>query len=169
MVFIVGSVTENPGIEVRPVSRRTPRSTDGPEVIRLSVSTEPLTADAMTQQSKIAAALVKAGIRNPDAWAVAGVHYPEAGPEGDTEADKASGLLANGSRETKSPEPEAEARLTPALVLMKGPEDAPFLISWRSQRELGKAYLWQAMVMLGGGTILTLATLYLLLLKIHLL
>lgn len=169
MVFIVGSVTENPGIEVRPVSRRTPRSTDGPEVIRLSVSTEPLTADAMTQQSKIAAALVKAGIRNPDAWAVAGVHYPEAGPEGDTEADKASGLLANGSRETNSPEPVAEARLTPALVLMKGPEDAPFLISWRSQRELGKAYLWQAMVMLGGGTILTLATLYLLLLKMHLL
>jgi len=57
----------------------------------------------------------------------------------------------------------------PALVLMKGPEDAPFLISWRSRRELGRAYVWQFAVMLCGGTVLTLAGLYVLLLKMHLL
>jgi hypothetical protein len=169
VVFIAGTVTENPGVEVRAVSHRTLPRMDAPEVIQLSVSTEPLTADAMTQQSKIAAALVKAGIRNPDAWAAAGVRYPDAGPERDIEDRKASGVLTTGNRETKSREPEAEPRLTPALVLMKGPKDAPFLISWRSQRELGRTSVWQSAVMLCGGAVLTLAGLCVLLLKMHLL
>jgi hypothetical protein len=52
---------------------------------------------------------------------------------------------------------------------MKNPEDTPFLISWRSQRELGRAYVWQSTVMLCGGAILTLAGLCVLLLKMHLL
>lgn len=132
-------------------------------MIRLSVSTEPLTIDAMTQQSKIAAALVKAGIAKPDAWAVAGLPYPEA----DSENRKATGPLPNEDRGTKSREPQAEPRFTPALVLMKGPEDAPFVISWRSQRERGRAYIRQSALMLCGGTVLTLAGLYLFLLKTH--
>jgi hypothetical protein len=174
VVFIAGTVTENPGVEVRPVSHRTedtppPRRTDAPEVIRLSVSTEPLTADAMTQQSKIAAALVKAGIRNPNAWDAAGVLCPETSRWGDTEAREPSEPLANGKREIQRPEPQSEPRLASALVLMKGSEDAPFLISWRSRRELGRAYVWQSAVLLCGGTVLTLAGLYALLLKMHLL
>jgi hypothetical protein len=174
IVFIAGTVIENPGIEVHPVSHRTegtpqPRRTDAPEVIRLSVSTEPRTADAMTQQSKIAAALVKAGIQNPNAWDAAGALRPETSLPGDTEACEPSGPLVNGKREIQPPEPQSEPRLTPALVLMKGSEDAPFLISWRSRRELGRAYAWQSAVMLCGGTVLTLAGLYVFLLKMHLL
>lgn len=123
----------------------------------------------MTQQSKIAAALVKAGIRKPDAWAAAGVLSPETSPEDDTENRKSTGLLTNGNQETNSPEFEAEPAFTPALVLMKGPEDAPFLIFWRSQRELGRPYIWQSALILGGGTVLTLSGLYVLLQKMHLL
>jgi E3 ubiquitin ligase len=168
IVFIAGTVTENPGIEVCPVSHRTegtppPRHMDAPEVIRLSVSTEPLTADAMTQQSKIAAALVKAGIQSPNAWDAAGVPRPETSLRGDIEAREPSELLPNGEREIQRPEPQSEPHLTPALVLMKGSEDSPFLISWRSRRELGRAYVWQSAVMLCGGTVLTLAGLYVLL------
>ena len=182
-VFIAGTVTENPGVEVRPVSHRTEDTrrparpedtpqidqTDAPEVIRLSVSTEPRTAEAMTQQAKIAAALVKAGIRNPNAWAAAGVLYPKASREGDTEACEPSEPLESGQREIQPREPRSETRLTPALILMKGPKDAPFLISWRSQRELSGAHRWQSAVMLGGGALLTLAGLYVLLVKMHLL
>lgn len=142
-VFIAGTVTENPGVEVRAIAHQTLPRTDAREVIRLSVGTEPLTMDAMTQQSKIAAALVKAGIRNPNAWAAAGLDYPATSRESDTE--------------TKLSEPDAQSHRAPSLVLMKGPEDAPFLISWRSQRELGRAYLWQTAVMVAGGSVLTLA------------
>ncbi|HEX9111569.1 MAG TPA: GIDE domain-containing protein [Terriglobales bacterium] len=174
IVFVAGTVTENPGIEVRPVSHRTEgtpqlRRTDAPEVIRLSVSAEPRTGDAMTQQSKIAAALVKAGIQSPNAWDAAGVPRPETSLRGDTEAREPSELLANGKREIQRPEPQSKPRLTPAFVLMKGSEDATFLISWRSRRELGKAYVWQSALMLCGGTVLTLAGLYVLLLKMPLL
>jgi hypothetical protein len=165
IVFIAGTVTDNPGIEVRTVSHGTLPCLDAPEVIRLSVSTEALTIDAMTQRSKITAALVKAGIGKPDAWAAAGVPHPEA----DTENRKATGPLPNEDRGTKSREPQADPPFTPALVLMKGPEDAPFVISWRSQRERGRAYIWQSALMLCGGTVLTLAGLHLFLLKTHLL
>jgi hypothetical protein len=180
IVFVAGTVTENPGVEVRPVPQRTkdgrrpawredtPQSdrADAPEVIRLSVSTEPATADAMTQQAKIAAALVKAGIRNPDAWAAAGVPYPEASRTGDGDSREQREPLAGGRPEMQ---PASETRITPARVLMKGPADAPFLISWRSQRELGGAYLCQSAVMLFSGTVLTLAGLYVLMVKMHLL
>jgi hypothetical protein len=174
IVFVAGTVTENPSVEVRPVSRRTegtpqPRRTDAPEVIRLSVSTEPLTADAMTQQSKIAAALVKAGVQSPNAWDAAGVPCPKTNLQGDTDAREPGEPLANGKREIQPSKSQSEPCLTPALVLMKGSEDAPFLISWRGRRELGRAYVWQSAVMLCGGTVLTLAGLYVLLLKVHLL
>jgi hypothetical protein len=123
----------------------------------------------MTQQSKISAALIKAGIRNPDAWAVAGVPYPDAGPEGDAEAPEPSNPPTNGNRGIQPPQPQCDPRLAPALVLMKGPEDAPFLISWRSQRELGGPYVWESAVAICGGAVLTLAGLYMLLLAMHLL
>jgi len=161
-IFVAGTVTENPGVEVRPISHSREdtfvpgrlestgqlRGADTPEVIRLSVSTAPQTADAMTQQSRIAAALVKARIQSPDAWAAAGVPYPETGRGGE-----ASDPPLNGKREA----PPSEPSLMPALVLMKGPEGTPFRISWRSLQELGRAYVWQSALMLGVGTALAFA------------
>jgi E3 ubiquitin ligase len=169
IVFVAGTVAENPGIELRPVSRRTDgaqqlRRADAPEVIRLSVTAEPVPADAMTQQSKIAAALVKAGIQKPNAWDAAGVPCPEASLGVHTEAREFREVLANGKREPQGTEPQSATPRTPALVLMKGAEDALFQISWRSRREIGRAYVWQSAVMLCGGTVLMLAGLYALLL-----
>ena len=177
VVFIAGTVTENPGVEVRSIRRdgrgsvqpaadsRQIQSTDAPEVIRLSVRTEPLTAESMTLQSKISAALVKAGIRNPDAWAAAGVPYPESSPEGDPDVLEPSEPSASGKQGMAPADSQAEPRHIPALVLMKGPEDTPFQISWRSRREPGKNHVWQSALMLGAGAVLTFAGLYGLLLE----
>ena len=43
------------------------------EVVRLPSGSSPMKSSEMTQQQKIAAALVKAGITSPAAWSVAGV------------------------------------------------------------------------------------------------
>ena len=170
VVFSMGTITEDPRAEVRPVRQeaegvRGPaepagtsqlRGTDAPEVIRLPVSTEPLKADAMTQQAKISAALIKAG----HAWP-ADILFPKPDPE------RAS--AANGKRAVQQPAPQSAPHLPSARVLMKGQKEAPFLISWRSQRELSRPCIWRSAVMLSGGTVLTLAGLYALLLKMHLL
>src|SRR2546425_13042142 len=73
-------MSEYPGIGVRPFPLPVERNnlvltSVVPEVIRLS---EPGNSSApvdMTQQSKIAAALTKAGITNAAAWTAAGVPY----------------------------------------------------------------------------------------------
>jgi E3 ubiquitin ligase len=168
VVFVAGAVTENPGVEIYPTSRRTEdtarRRADTPEVIRLSVGTEPLPVDAMTQQSKIAAALVKAGMQPPNAWDAGGAPSPATG---DNETQDLGELAPNGKREGQRSE-AVSARSTPALVLMRGSADTPFVISWRGRRELSRTYIWQSMVMFCGGAVLTLAGLYVLLLRMHL-
>jgi len=91
-VFIAGTVTENPGIQVRPYSpgaddiqrnngdRTTTISpaqpATRPEIIRLSSGPSPSSTADMTQQAKIAAALTRAGITRPEAWDAAGVPMP---------------------------------------------------------------------------------------------
>ena len=47
--------------------------TEAPEIIRLSPQSAPGSSAEMTQQGKIAAAMSKAGISNPAAWAVVGI------------------------------------------------------------------------------------------------
>jgi E3 Ubiquitin ligase len=97
-VFIAGTVTENPGIQVRPYSpgaddtrrddldRATTASSaqpaSRPEIIRLSSGPVPSSTTAMTQQAKIAAALTRAGITKPEAWDAAGVPMPSFSAEG---------------------------------------------------------------------------------------
>jgi hypothetical protein len=113
-LFVLGTLAENPGIEVtsQPIHDPEPvistttlrsgfamtisfdRSADNDinttafsqrvatpaagrqEVIHLSPQPAPIKTADMTQQQKIAAALVKAGISNPAAWAVAGMPLP---------------------------------------------------------------------------------------------
>lgn len=183
VVFVAGTVTQNPGLDVRPVSPTAkseggsarfadnshPRDTHAPELVRLSASAGSLTKEAMTQQSRVSAALIKAGIRNPDAWAAAGVPYPQTGSECDTKGREASRPRLSERRETPPPENESERGLRTALVIMKGAADASFLISWRSYREQGRAGVWRSALMLCGGTTLTLAGLFALLLKMRLL
>ncbi len=138
-LFVAGTVTENPGVEVRPLS---PRKANGlkpygkpfapddpePEVVHLSSLAAPAASDVTTQQSRIAAALLKAGIQNPNAWRAAGVPYP--GPASTT------AVLQEEPTAEHEPARPAQApsgfNLKPEFVLMKGPEDAPFVLSSRA-------------------------------------
>ena len=170
-LFVVGTMAENPGIDVRrfplPVERNNLVLTRiVPEVIRLS---EPGNSSApvdMTQQSKIAAALTKAGITNAAAWTAAGVPYGSV-----TVADSplVSQVYVNGNDKDKDrdqpvrPNRQPAFDLTPPVVLMKGGNDPAFLISWRSQHDLVRSLGWKSAAMTWCGAALTLLGIYVLL------
>ncbi len=105
------------------------------------------------EPEKVAAALQKAGISSPAAWAAAGlassgVRAMESSPTGFSGASSPSG---NGSG--------FDAK--PAVVLKKGTNNKTFLISWRSQREVVRALGWKCTLMIWGGPVLAVLSLYL--------
>jgi hypothetical protein len=104
------------------------------------------------QRQKITAALMKAGITNPAAWAVAGVN-----PSGATHPASAS----NGAGAAVATATE-QFDLHPPTVLMKGTHDLAFLISWHSQRDVVKSLSWKCALMIWGGPALTLLCSYIL-------
>lgn len=188
VLFIVGTLTENPGVEVRPLFPKTdfPETNDTrrsaptngrleccpappPEIIQLSTQADPdhVGAMTMTQQSKIAAALTKAGLQNHHAWAGAGVPDPAASSARFPEIATPS----NEKRQTqaKTPPVYSPFGLTPSTVLMKGAEDATFLISRRSQQELVRSLARKSTLLLSAATALTLFGLFVLLLQLQLL
>ncbi len=123
-------------------------------VIQLSPHSGPPETAEMTQQQKIAAALRKAGISNPAAWAAAGTTpYVPA-----VSTNSSNGAAAS----TDGFDPR------PAVVLMKGKNNPTFLISWRSQREIARSLGWKCTLMIWGGPVLTLLCLYGLLTLTHL-
>lgn len=119
------------------------------QVVRLSPDAAPATAAEMTQQQKIAAALVKAGISNPSAWAAAGVK---------PQAAVASSTATSDTFDSHPP-----------VVLLKGKNNPTFIISWRSQREFANSLGWKCALMIWGGPVLVLVSLYVLLNITHLL
>jgi hypothetical protein len=98
------------------------------------------------QRQKITAALMKAGITSPAAWAVAGVN-----PSGATHSTSASG--GAGAAVATATE---QFDLHPPTVLMKGTHDPAFLISWHSQRDVVRSLSWKCTLMIWGGPALTL-------------
>lgn len=172
-LFIVGTLDENPGIEVRPfassVNRKDSltRGLNGLQrsysvhqrVIRLSEPVTHAKPANMSQQSKIAAALSKAGITNPAAWEAAGVPYRgatvEVGPyiEEDVVSESTS----------ESPNTESAFDVTPPVALLKGENNPTFVISWRSQKELVRTLAWKSAAMIWGGGVLALLGMYVLL------
>ena len=123
----------------------------------------------MTQQQKIAAALLKAGITSPAAWATAGVMPTSAvvnqEPSGDPQDN---GPI--GSTTTAQPLPPTDGfDPHPPVVLMKGKNNPTFLISWRSQRDLARSLGWKSALMIWAGPALALLCLYFLLNLTHLL
>jgi hypothetical protein len=178
-LFVLGTLAENPGVTVSSTPRRTsppdqhtvslhipngigslsinpnltfnPRSNDMPEeVIQLSPPGGPAKAMDMTQQATLAAAMMKAGISSPAAWAVSGVKYPSA------TSNPADGSSATGTA------PAEEFDMTPKTVLMKGAHNPAFFISWQSQRDVVKSLSWKSALMIWGGPALTLVCVYLL-------
>ena len=50
--------------------------------------------------------------------------------------------------------------LHPSTVLMKGAHDPAFFISWRSQRDVVNSLSWKSTLMIWGGPVLTLLSVY---------
>jgi hypothetical protein len=110
------------------------------KVIRLSSAAVATSSTEMSQQQKIAAAMVKAGIRNPAAWAAAGLDTAVAVNENSAEKD---GFERH-----------------PAVVLTKGTNNEAFMISWRSQREVAWTLAWKCSLMIWGGPVVAVVSLY---------
>lgn len=131
------------------------------ELINLSGNYRQASAAEMTQQGKIAAALLKAGISSPAAWSAAGIDNASSA------VALASGLeLSAAARDSASTSPTLAPEnfdLRPKVVLMKGENDPAFFISWRSQREVVSSLGWKAIAYIWGGPALTLISVYILL------
>jgi hypothetical protein len=143
---------------------------NSPEIIRLSDHPNPaVPVTAMTQQQKIAAALMKAGVSNPATWAAAGVGTKPTAAE----STRVKTLSAEPAPVTTVPVPlddtldAAGFDLHPPVVLMQGTNNRAFFISWRSQRDVIKTLGWKSTLMIWGGPVLTLASVYVVLAYFH--
>lgn len=106
------------------------------------------------EREKVANAMLRAGITNPAAWAAAGV-----APDGTSVVKSSSGFAVLG--DPKSAEASGfESK--PLIVLTRGQNNKTFLISWRSQREVARSLGWQCTLMIWGGPLLALVSLYVL-------
>jgi hypothetical protein len=172
-LFVLGTLCQNPGLDAsltpawaQRAKRTAARDLDGGEVVstltqvvRLSEPETAVPATAMTQQQKIAAALSKAGIANPAAWnsTAVGAKVARHEPSGSSVAVETAPNMEShnemNERETFD--------LHPPIVLMKGNHQPAFFISWRSQRDLVKSLGRKSDLMLWGGLVLTLASIYL--------
>lgn len=182
-LFIAGTLTENPGVQVKPLTPRSdsqrtsainyfPERTTAPEVIQLSSGPEPTSTRDMSQQAKIAAALTRAGITRPEAWSAAGIPYQTLAVEDDLPPAPVATLnsrLAEAGGRAQADEPRpSEFNLTPPVVLMKGENDPTFVISFRSQKEFVVALAWKSAAMIWGGAAITLLGVYMLLAQMQL-
>ncbi len=183
VLFVAGTLIENPGVEVRPISPRSdsprkpaPSNFSGrfpaPQIIRLATSQAPSTTHEMSQQTKIAAALTRAGITKPEAWSAAGVPYQSVAVE--ENAPPAPVSTHEEARPHRDQSHEEQRRpsdfnLTPPVVLMKGSNHPTFVISFRSQKEFVSGLAWKSVAMVWGGVAITLLGLYVLLTQMELL
>jgi hypothetical protein len=143
-------------------------------VIRLSPDQSPAKAADMTQQQKISAALMKAGIQNPAAWAAAGVTPSTAAGNGKRVNQERVNQDSNNANVNSADSGGSQLQAPemfdphPPVVLMRGQNNPTFLISWRSQRDLARSLGWKCTLMIWGGPTLVLLSLYALLTLAHL-
>lgn len=129
------------------------------EVITLSGNRNQAGASEMTQQGKITAALMRAGITNPAAWNAAGIENPGAALA--TFAGTSVMSVAGGT--AAAPGPAQEFDLQPKVILMKGENNPAFFISWRNERAIAKSLGWKSALCIWGGPALILLSAYVLL------
>jgi hypothetical protein len=173
-MFIAGTLTENPGVQVRPLAPLGDSARDlapptlaeplpAPQVIKLSSGAAPSSAQEMSQQAKIAAALTRAGITKPEAWSAAGVPYQAVAVEENAPPAPVSAYAKarpNGGRLNGDQAKLSNFNLTPPVVLMKGANNPTFVISFRSQKEFVSTLAWKSAVMIWGGAAIALLGLY---------
>jgi hypothetical protein len=145
--------TASPSAAVSPF--RNQASTTSKYVIKLSPDSAPAKLEEMTQQQRIAAALMKAGISNPAAWATAGV----------TPAKPAAHAIQPSNGKSSASGDGFDPH--PPVVLKKGTKNPAFLISWRSQRAIARSLGWKCTLMIWFGPALALLCLYALLNLMH--
>ena len=107
--------------------------------------------------SQIAAALVKAGITNPAAWAAAGI------PNSALALANVSGTMVSAEATGAATGVAPAFDLHPPVVMMKGENNPAFLISWRSEREVVRSLGWKSAACIWGGPLLILLSAYVLL------
>jgi hypothetical protein len=191
-LFIAGTLTENPGVQVRPLSPRSDvRNSDSrspvannyseqlpaPQIIRLAAGAAASSSQQMGQQAKIAAALTRAGITKPAAWSAAGVPYQSVAVEENAPPATISARSEVRLHEVRLHEApldedqsaSSDFNLIPPVVLMKGANDSTFVISFRSQKEFVSALARKSAAMVWGGAAITLLGLYMLLAHMELL
>jgi len=169
-LFVLGTLAENPGMTVSAVPIRSlPKehsislnlnnvSLDSNVSSLFSKESTVLTPPAsqqppldQVQQQKVIAALTKAGITSPAAWAAAGV-----GPTAQVAQAVATG------HDGAAAAPATEFDLHPHTVLMKGAHNPAFFISWQSQRTVVQSLGWKSALMIWVGPALTLFCVYVL-------
>jgi hypothetical protein len=112
-------------------------------------------ATAVIDPATVSAALLRAGITNPAAWAAAGIAQP-------------GHFAAETSASAMAPAASSEAFETnPRTVVMKGQKNSTFMISWRSQHAVANSLGWKCALFIWGGPALTLVSLYILLTLTH--
>jgi E3 Ubiquitin ligase len=136
------------------------RPVSGSHVIHLSPAATPAEATEMTQQQKVAAALVKAGITNPAAWAAAHVAPVPAAHKSDTNGVAGPDMVNTGAQFSPKADSPDGFEQRPRVVLMKGKNNPNFMISWRSQRDVARSLGWKCTLMIWGGPALTVLCLY---------
>jgi E3 ubiquitin ligase len=137
-------------------------SAPGQEVIRLPTPTSPAQSAEMSQQQKIAAAMRKAGITNPAAWAAAGLSGPGLSNPGLSNPGIGNPLSGNVAAPDGASATEA-FDTHPPVVVTKGTNNKAFMISWRSQRDVARSLGWKCALMIWGGPAISLLSLYVLL------
>jgi len=177
-LFVLGTLAENHGTSASAIPRRTVSADAQGLGFRLSIlrsglapgtgftlgasgevspvaASKPALALDSAQREKVTAALMKAGIANPAAWAAAGI----------TRNGASTSLASGGAAAAVAPvaekTSEAQFDLQPPVVLMKGVHNPAFFISWQSQREVVGSLGWKSAAMIWGGPALTLACIYL--------
>ena len=172
-LFVLGTLSQNPGLDASVMPAWAERAGEPPavpeilepaapvqEVVRLSPASA-LPVAEMTQQQKIAAALSKAGVNNPAAWAAAA--SAQSRPASPAALKKTSPTLSTATAVEEHAAVDKGFDLHPPVVLMQGANQPAFFISWRSQRDVLKSLGWKSTLMIWGGPALALAGLYLLL------
>jgi hypothetical protein len=129
------------------------------EVISLSGNRNAATSSEMTQQGKITAALMRAGITNPAAWTAAGIENPGAA----VATFAASSVTSAVGGTAAAPGSAQGFDLQPKVVLMRGENNPAFFISWRNERAIAKSLEWKSALCIWGGPSLILLSAYVLL------
>jgi len=177
-LYAMGTLAEKSGVDARPAlhpvqekGERAPAgslldrlataapSEPAPQVIQLSEPAAAVPAPA-SQQSKIAAALLKAGMHNPNAWLQADVLEPSAAAQIAPQVAEiavnlrlpANATEDSGTAAQEDPSDAADTDKTARpVVLLKGLKNPVFLISWRSQSQIARALAGKAFATVCGG------------------